>query len=123
MFEFCRGTHEGFIRVRQSWIDTCSTAGFDGTDAIDDVAFVGCRMQFADPITLAIKSDNPELVFGAEQLGRALGGVLGHFHFVAPHRTRFVDHQNHRQARLFFFLVEIASDRQDLLERRFVVAT
>ncbi len=50
-----------------------------------------------------------------------MGGILGKFDFLTAHRTALVDHQHHRQRRLFAFLFEVAADGQDFLNLSSVV--
>ena len=80
------------------------------------------RVHLADPEVLALEGQHADLVAGPQQLDGRPGRLLGHLDLLAAHRARLVDHQHHRQARLFLLLLEVAADRQDLFEVGLVVA-
>ena len=68
------------------------------------------------------KASTPTLSLGPMQLDGRPRRFLGHLDLLAPHRAGLVDHQHHRQAGLLLLLLEVAPDRQDLFERRLVIA-
>ena len=115
-------------RVLQRLVGLFHGRGHDGAaaglDACDPVENGPCsvRVHLADPEGLAFEGEHADLVVGPQQLDGRPGGLLGHLDLLAAHRARLVDHQHHRQARLFLLLLEVAADRQDLFERRLVVA-
>ena len=99
-----------------------AAADLNAADLVNDAALVRCRLQLADPVVRLVETDHPDLVLRSQQLGGSLRGLFRHLQFLSGHRPRSIHDQNHRQAWLVFFFLEVGPHRQNFFEHRLVVA-